>query len=376
MEKITPYVLSSRRLNKTSSLLTYLVHHEGRASERDTANPYFNFGRYTITRDEDGFKTDYPEFFTNDEFDEKLHFIEYMGGNYSPGPQTEALFNEVFSSIQKSDKLLYIYLHGFGNNAEREMKKQVLPMCECYYPHGKNPHSPVGEIIFLTWPSQGFLQYKTGEKKDVSKMAAAVAVFFLKLYNYVRNKQNPLFKDGWKPKIVFHSQSMGCKILLTAVQRLNDLTNANMIKKNSLDKFFHRIVMTGADIDLDAMNDMEDENGEEIHQLSERVILFYNHKDRALWISRFVFSSGRRLGRHLDDETLEHLPKNIDLVEMNGIKGDPIGHNYFTTNANVAQFLRDTLRDGLENNIAVETGRRFNLNTQSGVADKHDIHLS
>jgi esterase/lipase superfamily enzyme len=376
------YVFSTRPIHDFGDKITYAGKNEENRRKLDTALPHFNIGHYSITfppgaDSRENIIAPSPEFHTNNNYPEMDDFANYNSGNYKPGTETKKVFDEVFTKLKTTNKILYIYLHGFGNDTEKEKNKQVIPMWHSYYTHPKNENSPVGEIIFLTWPSQGFIQYKHGEKEDVSKMAGSVTVFFLKLFNYVNDRTNALFNDGWKPRIVFHSQSMGCKILQTAVARLNFIQEANLVKKNILDKFFYRIIMTGADLDLDALNDCEDEEGEEIHQLAERILLFYNKKDRALWISRFIFSSGKRLGRHLDQDTMNLLPKNIDLIELHGNGRDIIGHNYFTENEKVVTQLQQALHDHHFDGIALEPrGRKIEFNLHDGSCQCEWLHES
>lgn len=362
METIHPYVLSSRTLGRKNGRTTYQTEDTTGEKEKDESLDYFNFGRYNITIDQNKFRIDFPNYITFNDHEEIHHFRNYADAQVKPGKETQKLFEEVFTSLKKTDKILYIYLHGFGNNVKSEMNKQVLPMAECYYPYDQNFHSPVGEMIFFTWPSHGFTEYKHGEKYDVSKMAGMISIFFLKLYYFVKDKTNPLFADGWQPRIVFHSQSMGCKILLNVVQRVNALEERNMIKKNLLHGFFYRIVMTGADIDVDAMNDEPDENGEEIHQWAQRVVLFSNEKDVALWISKYIFTSGKRLGRHLDEEGMKLLPINVDIVQLKGKKNDFIGHNYFTEEPTVVVGLQKILSEFYFDGTALENrGRKILL---------------
>lgn len=364
MSTIEHYVFSSRKLTNFNGKNVYKTSGLANDDGKDGALDYFNIGKYKITN----FKTELPIFITNgemQEFDEMNDFIEFREDFFTPKEHTSAVFQDVFSALKKDDSQLYIYLHGFGNNAKKEMNKQVIPMTERYYPHPNNPHSPIGKMIFLTWPSQGFLEYKHGEKEDVSKMARMVTVFMLKLFYFVNNKNNPLFKD-WKPKIVLHAQSMGCKILHTSLERLNFLENANIIKKNRLDGFFHRIIMTGADLKVDALNDLPDENGEEIHQLTKRLILFSNKTDFALWISRYIFSSGRRLGRHLKEEDFKNLPPNLELVILERKDVNFIGHNYFTDEPEIAVRLQNFLKNEHFDGMAFENKMRkivFNSDT-------------
>jgi len=366
METIRPYVLSSRHLIEINSVITYCTKAINNQKEEDSCLEFFNIGRYEISKpkdkhDRNEFVTEYPNFITNGNHEEAIHFKEYSSGNYKPGKDTASMFEEIFTNLKKTDKILYIYLHGFGNFAKKEKEKQVVPMVHSYFPHSGNFHSPVGDMIFLTWPSQGFTEYKYGERDDVSKMANMTAVFILKLYHFVKNKSNPLFAD-WEPKIVFHSQSMGSKILLQTAQRINFLEGANMIKKDLLNNFFYRIVMTGADIDTDALNETPNDNNEELHRFAKRVILFSNKKDVALWISRFIFLSGKRLGRHLDEDGMKALPKNIDIIELTGKNSDPVGHNYFTEETAVITGLQKVLSEFYFDGVALENrGRKIHI---------------
>lgn len=361
MEVIEHYVFSSRKVTTANGKRTYLTDGPANNNGKDGALPYFHIGKYTLKN----MQIELPTFLTEDDHKESKDFYEYPDNFFLPKEHTSQVFHEIFSSLKESDKILYIYIHGFGNDENKEMNKQVLPMTERYYPHSGNLNSPVGKMLFITWPSQGFIEYKHGEKDDVSKMGIMLNVLMLKLFYFVNDKTNPLF-ENWKPKIVFHAQSMGCKILQTSIHRLNDLIRANVIKQNRLDNFFHRIVMTGADLDVDTLNDLPDEEGEEIHQLTKRLILFSNKTDFALWISRFVFSSGRRLGRHLKEEDYHLLPKNLELVKLKRNEVNFIGHNYFTDEPDIALRLQNLLKNNHFDLIELQDKMReitYNLDT-------------
>jgi hypothetical protein len=120
--------------------------------------------------------------------------------------------------------------------------------------------------------------------------------------------------------------------------------------------------MTGADIDTDALNETPNDNKEELHRFAKRVIIFSHKKDVALWISRFIFLSGKRLGRHLDEEGMKALPKNVDIIELTGKKSDPVGHNYFTEEMAVVTGLQKVLSEFYFDGVTLENrGRKIHI---------------
>lgn len=335
---IIHHVISSRPLRKKQEHFTYVRSLISGKNNGDAANDFLSFGRYLIEND-----IDPPRFERNGDSSEAGHFYHHPVGFQFPGEESIPFFTELFSQLKKEpDKLLYIYLFGFGNSVNSEMNKQLRPLHRHYY-RNSEWGSPVGQILLLSWPSQGKLEYKHGEKDDVAKMGKMLAALFLKLYHFVNDNNNPLFHD-WKPRIVLHTQSMGCFILDTLCRELAELEKSRSIPNAMLDKFFHRIIMTGADLPEDAFNDNENEPEYGIPSLAKRVILFHNEKDRALWISRVIFRSGNRLGGDAAPHPND-LPRNVDLVSLRNSSGSLSGHDYFQKKESVIKRLFTALED-------------------------------
>lgn len=333
---IVHHVVSSRPLEKDGDFYKYKRSVIPITPGMDTANEHLNFGHYKVKEND----IDPPVFYRNGDSKESPHFSKHEKGFDLPGEETNAYFNEIFTELKKKkEKFLYIYLFGFGNTVNQEMKKQLSPLHHHYFLDDWGLTSPVGKVLLISWPSQGKLQYKTGELGDVEVMGKSVAVLFLKLFHFINDKNNPLFSD-WKPKIVMHSQSMGCRIIKQAVKTLNELENNKKINPNILNSFFHRLVLTGADLDEDDLNYSDVDDDYFIHQLAERVILFHNKNDFALWMSNNIFhTKEKRLGR-TDTDLKTMLPKNVDLIELSRKGGAGlVGHSYFQTKSFIIEKL-------------------------------------
>ncbi|MFZ5552706.1 MAG: alpha/beta hydrolase [Bacteroidota bacterium] len=337
---IIHHVVSSRPLVKDGDHFKYKRGLIPLTPGMDNANTFLNFGHYLVEKND----IDPPVFKRNGDSSETNHFHTHEGDFYLPGEESEPWFNEIFTELKKErEKQLYIYLFGFGNTVNQEMKKQLSPLHSHYFLDDWGLNSPVGKILLISWPSQGKLQYKKGELNDVEKMGKSVAVLLLKLFHYVNNKNNPLFSD-WNPKIVMHTQSMGCRILKQAVKTLNDLENAGKIKADILNNFFHRLILTGADIDEDGLSYSDAEDDYFIHQLAHRVVLFHNKNDFALWMSNNIFGTKKqRLGR-TETDIKKMLPKNVDLIQLSRKGGAGlVGHSYFQDKSFIIEKLFSAL---------------------------------
>jgi len=351
---IIHHVVSSRPLEKDGDLFRYKRSLIPITPGMDNAYEYLNFGHYKIKKND----IDPPVFYRNGDTKESRHFSKHEEDFHLPGEESEAWFTEIFTELKKKrEKFLYIYLFGFGNTVNREMKKQLSPLHSHYFLDDWGLESPVGKILMISWPSQGKLQYKKGELRDVEVMGKSVAVLFLKLYHFINDKNNPLFSD-WNPKIVMHSQSMGCRIIKQAVRTLNDLENAGKIKADILNSFFHRLILTGADLDEDELSYSNVDDDYFIHQLAERVILFHNKNDFALWMSNNIFHTReKRLGR-TDTDIKTMLPKNVDLIELSRKGGAGlIGHSYFQTKEFIIKKLFIALGDQHADGTALAEGK-------------------
>lgn len=372
---IRHYVLSSRKLRKVNDQYTYDMVSLSNEKGTDHALHYFNIGLYKIPLTDEGMKVDLPEFTDDGASYERRDYETMNHGFQYPGDDSKKMFAEIFNALSETpEKVLYIYLFGFGNHVKRELDIQIKPMTEHYHPL-VNPDSPVGEMLFLSWPSQGFFEYKKGETHDVENMARLLSVFWLKLYHFVNDEKNPIFSN-WKPKIVFHAQSMGNRILAGAVKNLNELMEQKIIEKNILDNFFHRLIMTGADVDKNTLRDFTPESDEQIAQLAKKILLFHNAKDKALLIARIIFNESERLGRNMTEEDIPLLPPNVDFIQLVKCSKDRSGHNYFSKNQNVSTGIKRSLEelhfDGSP--INYDKRKRIVFNMKTGKVESSEFY--
>lgn len=349
---IVHHVISSRPLKSVSRGYTYKRPLIATEKNGDAANEFLSFGRYTV---EDELKA--PFFVHNGNHPESRDYYFRPDGFHQPGEESSSFLREMFAGLKaEGEDLLYIYLFGFGNNVHSEIHKQLKPLHKHYYKN-KDWGSPVGRILLLSWPSQGKAEYKHGEEKDVEKMGIMLASLMVKLFNYMQADPDQLF-ENWSPKLVFHAQSMGNRILQKMMLELEALEQNGVISENQFNGFFHRLVMTGADLDEDTMYIEQDTPKNGIHALAKRVILFHNKDDKALWISRNIFGSGHRLG---GDEAPDprRLPDNVDLVLLTRKDAGFIGHNYFQNKESIIRNLFKALHENYFNGEPIQEGKRL-----------------
>jgi esterase/lipase superfamily enzyme len=160
---------------------------------------------------------------------------------------------------------------------------------------------------------------------------------------------------------------MGNRILAGAVKNLNEIEKQNVIPKNILKEFFHHLIMTGADVNKNTLNDFIPESDETISHLAKKILLFHNAKDKALLIARIIFNESERLGRNMTEEDIHLLPPNVDFIHLEKCSKDKTGHNYFSKNPHVSAGIKRSLLEFHFDGTAIDYERRkrmvFNMKT-------------
>jgi hypothetical protein len=187
-----------------------------------------------------------------------------VGGNKAKGSSAEML-ETLFAELEAERKDLLIFNFGYENRKEKEYN-------QLRYLHDKYisaPGSPLGRVLMITWPSQGFGQYdaekgndgflkrsllklfsaklpeRTREQisNDVKVTGDALAIFLLKLSGFMKERYKNATAATYRPRIHFIAQSMANAILVRCLVRLNELGMQEEVKG-----LFSRLMLTAPDI--------------------------------------------------------------------------------------------------------------------------------
>jgi pimeloyl-ACP methyl ester carboxylesterase len=226
-----------------------------------------------------------------DEYVENYSDLPLSGGDIEGEPGTRRMFAELYRAMcdspeGKGDTLFFI--HGFNYSFSAAMKHYR----DLYDLYVKPAASPIGRIIYFTWPSYGRSTRYPSDRAIAGPSGWLLGRLFAKVARFYRQTFAP--EDG-KPaphcgrKIHLAAHSMGNQVLREFVRAVDE---------PGLDQppLFGQVLLLHADLEWQAM-----EPGEPLHRLPEFCdrVHIYNHKhDFALDISENTKNADKRLGKH------------------------------------------------------------------------------
>src|ERR1043165_8901853 len=227
-------------------------------SDADKALPFMRCGRYT----DDSGKIAAPTFFAPGTEDNDYTGIPV---NAKPSGSSLEMFNTLFSELEELKKDLLIFNFGYENRKEKEYGQLKYLHEKFISPQG----SPLGRVLMITWPSQGFGGYdkeigkdgfikrslyklfsaklpeRTDEQinNDVKITGDTLAVFLLKLSDFVKERYKNAAPGTYRPKIHFIAQSMANAIMIRCLTRINELG-----MQKQVEGLFFRLMLTAPDV--------------------------------------------------------------------------------------------------------------------------------
>lgn len=313
---IRHYIATTRQLrliHPADQDIQFIYNHEG-SMNADTATHYFSCGKYAI----DDWDTGKASF----------HDPQHEAGDYLPGASEEAysshhgslaLFTELFDALEKEKKDLLIFMFGFDNKLLKE-SGHLGHLHKSYIAEG---NANLGRILMLTWPSQGKVGYNAERgypegadnyddtrKSDVITTGRALAVFLLKLKNFMDTRYANTEPGIYRPKMHIIIQSMAnCiwDIMARALIRANRL--------DSLRELFHTLMLTSPDIRNDIFQ--VSPAYAQATSLAKRAFVVYSKEDNILGLSDFLHHEAATspLGS-LGPANKDFVPANTHMVEV------------------------------------------------------------
>ncbi len=226
------------------------------------------------------------------------------------------VYNEMCNAPANRGDTLF-FLHGF-NYSWCDALRHLQRLHEIYV---ENPKSPIGRIMYFTWPSWGSLRkYKSDQR---------IAVESGQLLGRVFAKTVQFYRDFFEPKRdssgnITAPPFCGHKIHIAAHSMGNQVLEEFLRSIIAFDFFrlsvFGQAIMLAADADWTAL-----EQGQPLHQLPEFAdrLHVYNHKsDDALRVSEWTKNAEKRLGR-CGPKDLHKIPARSIVVDTSNLRGTP-----------------------------------------------------
>ena len=244
---------------------------------------------------------DSSQFRSNNSCRESLHLLPTL---YEVKPMTSG------------DVLFYV--HGYRTDLNMVLE-DICSLEEKYICED----SPVQIIVAISWPARKNLLHYRDDAKDAIHSGKTFARNFDLLQKFIA----ALYGNEGKGRIHLLAHSMGNRMLESLVLHLT------LRQQKQSEAFLNEVILAAPDIDWHAF-----ENGYALYKLSllcQRVTVYYNEEDVALYLSQTVQNRHKRLGRHGFRDS-KKVPQNVYAVDctcindLSNIVCHIIEHSYHT----------------------------------------------
>ena len=232
---------------------------------------------------------------------------------------------------QGGDTLLFV--HGFNNDLEKALDT-LEELVETYV---KDPNCTIDNVVLFTWPSCGNLLRYRNDQQDARNSGIAMLRAYCMLQEFFNTAFAPKrVGTGATANIALRNplcdkhihlmcHSMGNQVLVALMEA--------MIKDGvAVKNLFTELVMVGSDVDWDSFNPQKPLF--HINNICERVSVYYNDKDFALFISDTTKGHPKRLGKD-GPQNLTDIPSHIYFMDVskapdiNPLGRDAIIHHWY-----------------------------------------------
>jgi esterase/lipase superfamily enzyme len=292
----------------------------------------------------------------NDSKTMKANIVSFLSTN-EPVKGSTLVLSELYSKMtertninlvenRKNDVLLFI--HGFKN----DLHTALITMNRLYDKYVKPNDSPIGHLVLFTWPARSNLLKYRDDARDAQKTGYALGRGYKRLVDFFKEtfKADPKTGEPINPlcknKIHFMCHSMGNRVLECMFQQfLSDNVHMSSV--------FGEVFLMAADIDFDAL-----EKPKPLYNLiriCDRVHVYYNENDKALWTSETTKNAFNRLGK-FGPMKIDNLPDYIYANNVSSITDDTDGilssifathHGYFAESDTVVKDVIKVLNGGI-----------------------------
>ncbi len=251
---------------------------------------------------------------------------------------SQRFFAELFQKMKQANGDVLFFVHGYHTNFAGAL--QSICDLEAVYVNDK---SPVKQIVAFTWPAMDkYLRYRD-DAKDAELSGYTLARSYLMLIDFFKaifgpDPQNPI-NTPCNNNIHLMAHSMGNRVIESMMVELLSL-------KNNVTAIFKEIILAASDVDWQIFEDPRAFN--KLTEIGERVTVYYNNKDIALFISETTKNAYNRLGK-FGFRDYHQLPAHIYSVDCTNVMDEQsvnsklIQHWYYKESPTASNDIIQTL---------------------------------
>ena len=229
---------------------------------------------------------------------------------------SKRMFFEMYEDMKaapKSKKDTLFFIHGF-NYGWPDALTHLQRLHELYV---KPRTSPIGRIVYFTWPSWGSLRSYRKDQEIARPSGQLLGRVFGKTVRFYRDFFEPRAdKGGEDPefcggRIHLAAHSMGSQVLAEMVRFIHPYKFLDLA-------LFGEVLILNGDIGWRALERKRPLSF--LPDIAERVHIYNHQSDDALRISEWTKNHEKRLGRH-GPRSLDRLPPRTLVVDCSDLNG-------------------------------------------------------
>jgi esterase/lipase superfamily enzyme len=254
-------------------------------------------------------------------------------------PGSSRLFTELFQSMQHVSGDLLFFVHGYHTDLNGALQS-ICDLEKVYI----NDKSSIRHIVTFTWPAMDkYLRYRD-DAKDAELSGYTLARCYRMLIDFFRaifgpDPQNP-YIAACDNNIHLMAHSMGNRVIENMMIELLSQGDANITA------IFKEIILAAADVDWQVFEDPRAFN--KLSDIGQRITVYYNNKDLALFISETTKNAYNRIGK-FGFRDYHKIPAHIYSVDCTGVKDEDglenslVQHWYYKESPRVTIDITKTL---------------------------------
>lgn len=253
---------------------------------------------------------------------------------------SKRFFTELYNNMKTIEGDMLFFVHGFHTDLSIALQS-ICDLEKVYI----NDSSSIKHIVIFTWPAQDKLLRYRDDAKDAELSGFSLARCYLMLIDFFRaifgtNPQKPI-NPPCKNNIHLMAHSMGNRVIEAMMTELLNQRDGNVTA------IFKEIILIASDVDWQVFEEPRSFN--QLTEIGERVTVYYNNKDKALFISETTKNAYNRLGK-FGFRDYNKVPAHIYSVDCTGIKdqkgieNDLIDHWYYKESPTAVNDITQVLK--------------------------------
>jgi esterase/lipase superfamily enzyme len=253
---------------------------------------------------------------------------------------SKRFFSELFHNMKAVEGDLLFFIHGFHTDLPGAL--QSICDLEAKY---INSDSPIKHIVSFTWPAMDKLLRYRDDAKDAELSGFTLARCYLMMIDFFKaifsagSSENPVEPCGNNIHLLAHS--MGNRVLENMMIELLSQQGDNITA------VFKEIILAASDVDWQVFEQPRSFN--KLTNICQRVTVYYNTKDLALFISETTKNAYNRLGK-FGFRNYNEVPAHVYSVDCTGIKDEKgletnlVQHWYYKESPKVVNDITQVLK--------------------------------